>query len=129
MFNSIWYQSLNRPFLSPPAWIFMPMWTVLYITIFISLIFYAKSFKLQNKKWGYVLFILQMLANFAWSPVFFGLKNIPFALAIIIFLDVLVFFNIIEFYKNSKPAGLILIPYFLWILYATYLNFGYLILN
>lgn len=129
MFNSIWYQSLNRPFLSPPAWIFMPMWTVLYITIFISLIFYAKSNKSQNKKWGYTLFILQMLANFAWSPVFFGLKNIPFALAIIIFLDVLVFFNIIEFYKNSKPAGLILIPYFIWILFATYLNFAYFILN
>ena len=129
MFNSIWYQSLNRPFLSPPAWIFMPMWTILYITIFISLIFYAKSNKLQDKKWGYTLFILQMLANFAWSPVFFGLKNIPFALAIIILLDILVLFNIIEFYKNSKIAGFLLIPYFIWILFATYLNFGYLILN
>lgn len=129
MFNSIWFQSLNRPFLSPPAWIFSPMWTFLYITIFISLVFYAKSNKSQDKKWGYTLFILQMLANFAWSPVFFGLKNIPFALAIIILLDVLVLFNIIEFYKKSKPAGFLLIPYFIWILFATYLNFGYLILN
>lgn len=129
MFNSIWFQSLNRPFLSPPAWIFSPMWTILYITIFISLVFYAKSNKSQDKKWGYTLFILQMLANFAWSPVFFGLKNIPFALAIIILLDVLVLFNIIEFYKKSKPAGFLLIPYFIWILFATYLNFGYLILN
>ena len=129
MFNSIWFQSLNRPFLSPPAWIFSPMWTILYITIFISLVFYATSNKSQDKKWGYTLFILQMLANFAWSPVFFGLKNIPFALAIIILLDVLVLFNIIEFYKKSKPAGFLLIPYFIWILFATYLNFGYLILN
>ena len=129
MFNSIWYQTLNRPFLSPPAWIFMPMWTILYITIFISLIFYAKSNKSQDKKWGYTLFILQMLANFAWSPVFFGLKNIPFALAIVILLDILVLFNIIEFYKNSKIAGFLLNPYFVWILFATYLNFGYLILN
>lgn len=129
MFNSIWYQTLNRPFLSPPAWVFPPMWTFLYITIFVSLVFYAKDFNVRDKKWGYTLFLLQMLANFAWTPVFFGLKNIALSLAIIILLDVLVLFNIIEFYKNSKISGLLLIPYFIWILFATYLNFGYLVLN
>ena len=70
-----------------------------------------------------------MLTNFAWTPIFFGLKNIGLALAIIILLDILVLWNIIVFYKNSKPAGLILIPYLLWILFATYLNFGYFVLN
>lgn len=129
MFNSIWYQTLNRPFLSPPAWIFAPVWTLLYIIIFISLIFYAKSYNTGDKKWGYILFLLQMLVNFAWTPVFFGLKNIAFALAIVILLDTLVLFNIIEFYKKSKTAGFLLIPYFIWVLFATYLNFGYLILN
>ena len=129
MLNYSWYQTLNQPLFAPPAWVFAPMWTILYITMFISLIFYAKSNKIYNKTWGYVLFFSQILVNFAWSPIFFGLKNIGFALAIVILLDVVVLWSIITFYKNSKPAGVILIPYFLWILFATYLNFGYFILN
>ena len=127
--NYTWYRTLNQPPLSPPGWIFPLAWTVLYITIFTALIFYAKSFKIKDKTWGYVLFVSQMLVNFAWSPVFFGLKNIGLALALVILLDILVLWNIIVFYKNSKPAGLILIPYLLWILFATYLNFGYFVLN
>ena len=129
MFNYYWYQTLNQPVFAPPAWVFSPVWTVLYISIFVSLVFYAKSFKTNNKAWGYTLFVLQMLANLAWTPIFFGLKNIGLALAVIILLDILVLWNIIVFYKNSKPAGLILIPYFLWILFATYLNYGYFVLN
>ena len=129
MFNYSWYQTLNQPVFAPPAWVFSPVWTVLYISIFVSLVFYAKSFKTNNKAWGYTLFVLQMLANLAWTPIFFGLKNIGLALAVVILLDILVLWNIIVFYKNSKPAGLILIPYFLWILFATYLNYGYFVLN
>ena len=129
MFNYTWYQTLNQPVFAPPAWVFSPVWTVLYISIFVSLVFYAKSFKTNNKAWGYTLFVLQMLANLAWTPIFFGLKNIGLALAVVILLDILVLWNIIVFYKNSKPAGLILIPYFLWILFATYLNYGYFVLN
>lgn len=129
MLNYSWYKTLNQPAFAPPGWIFAPMWTFLYITMFVSLIFYAKSDKFYNKTWGYVLFFSQILVNFAWSPIFFGLKNIGLALAVVILLDILVLWNIIVFYKNSKPAGLILIPYFLWILFATYLNFGYLVLN
>lgn len=129
MFNYSWYQTLNQPVFAPPAWVFSPVWTVLYISIFVSLVFYAKSFKTNSKAWGYTLFVLQMLANLAWTPIFFGLKNIGLALAVIILLDILVLWNIIVFYKNSKPAGLILVPYFLWILFATYLNYGYFVLN
>ena len=129
MLNYSWYQTLNQPAFSPPGWIFAPVWTFLYLTMFVSLIYYAKSEKFYNKAWGYVLFFSQILVNFAWSPIFFGLKNIGLALAVVILLDFLVLWNIIVFYKNSKPAGLILIPYFLWILFATYLNFGYFVLN
>ena len=116
--NYSWYQTLNQPFLTPPAWVFAPVWTVLYITMLIALIFYAKSFKIESKTWGYALFFLQFLVNFSWSPIFFGLQNIGLALAVVVLLDTLVLWNIIIFYKNSKPAGIILIPYFLWILFA-----------
>ena len=129
MLDYSWYSLLKHPPLKPPAWLFSPVWTVLYISMFISLFLFAQKQTEKSKAWGYVLFFTQLLLNLAWTPAFFGLKNIPFALAIIILLDILVLFNILEFNKVSKSAARTLIPYFIWILFATYLNFGYLILN
>lgn len=128
MFNSAWYNSLTKPFLAPPNWIFMPVWSVLYLTIFISLILYITK-PAEDKNLGYIYFAIQMMLNLIWSPVFFGMQNIAIALAIVIFLDIFVLLTILKFYSVSKISGLILIPYFLWILFATYLNLGYLLLN
>ena len=83
----------------------------------------------QNKISGYVIFLIQMILNILWTPAFFGLKNPALALAVIILLDIAVLMTIVSFYKISKPAGVILIPYFIWITFATYLNLGILILN
>lgn len=129
MFDFNWYQSLNQPPLSPPGWIFSPVWIVLYIMMAISLFLYARKFAYKSKSWGYVLFFTQLLVNLAWTPTFFGLKNIGFALALLILLDCLVLFTIIEFAKASKSSAKLLIPYFVWIIFATYLNFGFFILN
>lgn len=129
MLNYNWYQNLNQPPLTPPAWIFPPVWTILYLSMGIALFLYARKKTDQNKSWGYVLFFTQLLTNFAWSPTFFGLKNVGLALALVILMDILVLFNIIEFSKVSKSSARILIPYFIWILFATYLNLGILILN
>lgn len=124
-----WYNTLNQPFLKPPAWLFAPVWTILYISMGVALFLYARKFTIKSKAWGYVLFFTQLLVNLAWTPAFFGIKNIGLALALIILLDILVLFNIIEFFKVSKSAARCLIPYFLWILFATYLNLSYFILN
>ena len=124
-----WYSALIQPPLKPPACLFAPVWTILYITMGISLFLYAKKTTSKSKAWGYVLFFTQLIVNLSWSPAFFGMKNIGFALALIILLDILVLFNIIEFYKVSKSAARCLIPYFIWILFATYLNIGIFILN
>ncbi len=129
MYDFTWYQSLIKPPLAPPAWLFSPVWIILYISMGVALFLYAKKHSEKSKAWGYVLFFTQLLLNLAWTPAFFGVKNIALALAIVILLDILVLFNIIEFSKISKSAGRTLIPYLLWILFATYLNFGYLILN
>lgn len=127
--NYTWYQTLIQPPLTPPAWVFPPAWTVLYILIFISfLIFAVTPYEIRKTK-GYVLFVSQMLLNLAWTPMFFALKNIGFAIVIIIALDILVLMTIKEFGKVSKTAGKILIPYFLWLIYATYLNIGFFLLN
>ena len=124
-----WYYSLNHPFLTPPSWVFAPAWAALYTMIFISLILFAVKRTRKSKLWGYVLFFGQLVFNFMWSPVFFGMHKILWGLVIIIILDILVFFNIKEFYEVSKKSAYFLIPYFLWLIFATYLTAGILILN
>ena len=129
MIDLNWYYTLSHPPLTPPSWVFTPAWTMLYTTIFISLVIFAVKRTDKSKLWGYVLFFGQLILNFMWSPIFFGLHNLAFALAIIATIDILVFFNIKEFYPVSKKAAYFLIPYFLWLLFATYLNAGMLIIN
>lgn len=128
MFQSSWYKSLIKPILAPPDWIFAPAWVILYLMILLSFIFYLFS-KHEDKNSGYVFFFIQLILNFAWSPIFFALHNIGLAFFVIILLDIFVFLTINKFLKVSKIAGLLLVPYFVWILYATYLNAGYLFLN
>lgn len=128
MFNSIWYENLTRPFLSPPKWLFVPVWGILYLTIFISFILYFLK-KDKNKRKGYIYFSIQIILNFLWTPAFFGAKNILLALIIIILLDIFLILTIKNFYPTSKIASLLLIPYLIWTIFATYLNFSYFILN
>lgn len=128
MFNSSWYDSLTKPFLSPPNWLFAPVWIILYITIFVSLVLYIITPD-KEKTFGYVAFGAQLILNLAWSPVFFVMQNIPLALVIVLLLDMAILLTILEFYSVSKISGIILIPYFLWSMFATYLTLGYLILN
>ena len=124
-----WYFSLIKPPLTPPAEVFSPAWGILYTTIIISLIIYSAQITTRDKSRGYWLFWLQILFNILWTPVFFGMNNIGLALIVIIALDVLVFLTIKEFYNISKLAARLLIPYLLWIIFATYLNIGFLVLN
>lgn len=128
MYNSDWYNSLIKPFLSPPDRVFLPVWTVLYITILISFILYFINPN-KNKKSGYIFFFVQLVLNLSWSFVFFKFKSISGGLIIIFLLGVFIFLTIKKFYSVSKISGLILIPYFLWVLFAAYLNLGFLILN
>ncbi len=128
MFNSIWYHSLIKPEFAPPNWIFTPVWIILYITIFTSLVLYYLA-DASDKRTGYTFFYTQLLLNLIWAPVFFGLKNILLAFVIIILLDIFVFLTIRKFYSVSKPAGILLVPYLTWISFATYLNGTYYVLN
>ncbi len=128
MFDSIWYKSLTKPPFAPPDWLFAPVWGFLYLTIALSFLIYITK-PAEDKKIGYVYFVIQLVLNLAWSPIFFGLKEIFWAFILIILMDIFVYLTIRKFYSVSKISGLILIPYFIWILFATYLNAGYLFLN
>ena len=128
MFKSVWYYNLTKPPLAPPDWIFPTVWSILYFSMLVALLLYL--FKpAQNKKSGYIYFITQLFLNLLWTPAFFYLQNIVLVLIVIILLDIFVILTIKSFYKVSKISCLILIPYLVWILFATYLNIGYLVLN
>lgn len=129
MFDSIWFDSLNKPFLQPPAWIFSPVWILLYTTLLISLILYSVKITKKPKRSGFILFVVHMLFNLLWSPAFFILHNIKLALLIIIIMDITAVLFIKKFFSVSKAAGAILIPYLIWIFFATYLNFQFCTLN
>ena len=129
MKNMNWFHSLKKPEFAPPDWIFGPVWSVLYVMIFLSLIFFLRTGGLRYKILPITFFIIQLLLNFSWSYVFFNLQRIDWALIIIALLWITLLITIIMFYKYSKIAAWLLVPYFLWVSFASYLNFDYWRLN
>ncbi|MBP3925221.1 tryptophan-rich sensory protein [bacterium] len=127
--NLQWYNTLNKPFLTPPAKIFMPAWMVLYILIFTSLLLYMNAKTTENKTLGYIAFIIQLILNFSWSPVFFQFQNIGLSFIIILLLTISIIVTIIYFSRVSKISAILLIPYLLWAIFAMYLNYGIMKLN
>ena len=127
--NLIWYETLNKPPFTPQSEVFAPAWTILYILIFLSLVIFLAKHTNNNKTAGVVLFIIQLVLNFLWSPVFFYWQNISLGFAVVLLLDIFVIGTIIAFYNVSRISALLLAPYLLWLIFATYLNLGFLILN
>lgn len=125
--NFIDYNSLQKPFLAPPSILFPIIWTILYILMGISYgILENKS--LTDSKINFIYY-LQLFVNAMWSIIFFILKWRLFAFIWIILLDILVIALIFQFYNKNKLSGLLQIPYLLWVLFASYLNLGFYILN
>jgi tryptophan-rich sensory protein len=124
-----WYLALNKPFLTPSPELFTPAWIILYTLILISFILFIKGGYTTEKRLSILFFCLQLFFNLIWSPVFFGMKNIPAALIIIIFMWIFILLTIITFYKHSKSAAILLLPYLVWVSFAFYLNFGFYVLN
>ncbi len=124
-----WYDTLNKPAFTPPSWVFAPAWTILYLMIFLSFMIFIMTKTMQDKTLGVSLFLVQLILNFLWSPVFFYWKNITLSFVIIILLLGFLLMTIVNFYKISKWSAILLIPYFLWICYATYLNYGFMMMN
>ncbi|MBI2641533.1 tryptophan-rich sensory protein [Candidatus Roizmanbacteria bacterium] len=125
-----WYATLNKPFFSPPNWIFGPVWTLLYAMMGVSAyLIWEKGWKNRKVRVALYFFIAQLFFNFLWSLLFFGLRSPLLGLIDIIVLWFAILFTMLQFSKSSKPASYLLIPYLLWVMFATLLNFSILILN
>lgn len=125
-----WYASLNKPPFSPPNWVFGPVWTVLYFLMGISaFLIWKKGLEKKKIKKALVYFLLQLFFNFLWTPLFFGLHSPLLGLLDIVVLLAFLLVTIVSFYKLSKPAAYLLVPYLAWVSFATILNLSIVMLN
>ena len=123
-----WYVNISKPSFNPPNWIFGPVWTALYIMMGIAFFLVWKS-NVPVKEKAYLLFGLQLILNFFWSILFFSMHALGVALIEIILMWVSILLTIVSFYPISKPAAYLLIPYLLWVSFASVLNFSIWKLN
>lgn len=121
-------QGFRKPPLSPPDWVFPVVWNILYILIGLAsyLIYKDSDYKFNDALKAY---FYQLFVNFLWPIVFFRFEYYTASVVVLGVLILLVIGNIIEFYKLNHTAGLLLVPYLIWCLFALYLNIGVAVLN
>lgn len=131
-----WYATLTKPALNPPNWIFGPVWTILYICMGVAVFLVWSSWaetpeggEKKKKRNALIIFDVQLALNVLWSVLFFGLHS-PFAAFLeIIVLWCMIAWTIIVFYPISRAAAYLLVPYILWVSFASYLNYSLWMLN
>lgn len=123
-----YYASLEKPPLSPPAWLFPVAWGIIYALMGLSAYIICLSDSDKRDR-AFKLYASQLLVNFLWAPMFFGLKSFGGGVVVIAALTALVAAMVWEFWKIRKKAAILVFPYLLWCLYATYLTIGIFILN
>lgn len=125
-----WYVYLNKPFFSPPNWVFGPVWTTLYCLMGVAAyLVWASKKKKSNVQRALVVFVLQLACNFFWSILFFGLHAPLLAFIEILILLGLIVVNIKMFYPINKSAAYLLVPYIAWVSFASILNLSIVLLN
>lgn len=125
-----WYAALEKPAFTPPNWVFAPVWTLLYILMGIAAgLVWARGFYHLWVKTALYYFGFQLLFNGLWSIVFFGFRQPFAALLVILVLAVLIILTIKWFKIVSPVAAYLLVPYLVWVFYATYLNYRIWALN
>ena len=123
------YSTFIKPPLSPPGWLFGIVWPVLYLLMGIAAYIIYKTPQTPERKKVTALYWMQLFVNFLWPIIFFRFEWYWISVLVILLLDVLVSMTAMRFYKLKKVAGYLMIPYLLWLLFATYLNIGVAILN
>ena len=121
------FETINKPSLNPPEWIFPVAWTILYILMGIAsyLVFISR----KPNRIALAVYGMQLAFNFLWSIIFFNLGLYLFAFIWLVLLWLLILATAILFYPIEKPAGYLILPYLLWVTFAGYLNYSIYLLN
>jgi tryptophan-rich sensory protein len=127
---STWYVTLNKPSFTPPSWLFGPVWISLYVLMGISaFMVWNQGLEKEEVKVALIFFGIQLILNAFWSAAFFGLRS-PFAgLIVIAALWVFILLTILYFFKVSSLAGVLLLPYIVWVSFAAVLNASLFVMN
>jgi len=123
-----WFAALTKPSFYPPAAAFGIVWPILYVMLGVACALVGASQHPQRRA-ALVAFAVQLALNLAWSPAFFAAHRIGLALGILLVLDVAALVTAVLFWRVRRAAGLLLVPYLLWIAFATALNWQVLVLN
>jgi translocator protein len=117
-----WYAALNKPTWNPPAWVFGPVWSTLYMMMAVSAWLVWRQGGFARQRGPLTLFLVQLVLNAAWSPLFFGLQRPGVAFAEIIVLWLAIACTIIAFRRVHRIAASLLVPYLAWVSFAAFLN-------
>ncbi len=119
-----WYPTIVKPSFNPPNWVFAPVWSMLYMMMGVAagLIWNRMDFEKEKTKKALLFFTIQLLLNALWSVLFFGLCNPMLAMIEIALLWLIIYETLLQFSKIDKIAGYLLIPYLLWVSFASVLN-------
>jgi benzodiazapine receptor len=127
---STWYATLKKPAFTPPNWVFSPVWITLFVLMGIAaFLVWNKGLSDQRVKTALSIFVAQLILNVAWSVMFFGLRSPLAGLIEIAVLWIAILLSILYFFKVSNIAGILLLPYILWVSFAAILNFSIWRLN
>jgi tryptophan-rich sensory protein len=118
-----WYAGLNKPSWNPPAWLFGPVWSLLYVMMAVAawLVWRQGGWRSQGRALGW--FLLQWLLNALWTPLFFGLHRPGLAFAEMLLLWLALAATVRAFWQVRPAAGVLLVPYLAWVSFAALLNF------
>lgn len=125
-----WYPMLHKPWFTPPGWVFGPTWTLLYLLMGISLyIVWTNREVDKGKRTALFIFFIQLTLNPLWSFVFFGLRSLLGGFIEIVALWIFILLTMVFFWRLSRAAAYLLVPYFFWSTFAAVLNFSIWSLN
>ena len=122
--EDVWYQTLEKPSWNPPGWVFGPVWTTLYVLMAVAAWLVWKSEGLKSSAMPLTLFGFQLLLNVAWSWIFFRLHQPGWAFAEILVLWFAILATTVAFFRRSRLAGGLMVPYLAWVSFASVLNFA-----
>lgn len=129
MGDSAWFAALRKPSTFPPPLTFAVVWAVLYALMGVAFALVCAAWGARFRVAAIAAFVIQLAINLAWTPVFFALHEITIALAILLALDIAVLITAALFWRVRRLAGWLMVPYIAWILFATVLNWQFLVQN
>ena len=125
-----WYAHIKKPFFNPPAWIFAPVWTMLYILMGVAFfLVWEKGLDAEKVRAALGIFILQLVLNMLWTSAFFGMRSPALGFVVIVLLWSAIIGTTVLFFGISKIAALLLLPYIAWVSFALVLNAAIVYLN